>query len=256
MSNSTPTTLPITSAPALAAALRTAGDLPFVPIVLRSAGLVPLYQVTGGSEQAEATAAAHVIGEIIERLRRLAVAYGEWDRFDAPAYFDLSHEQAAQLVRVTERVSTVHVVFFGDLLLPSFCAATTFWYEHFVPAYGQMRREPRLAEAFHTCLLPQLEAHWQRLLAVLRETRTLLADDVGFLAANGAQEERNRLQRYWQGPARSDLAAAFTLRLADVPTLTLMLEFALPAHRQPDRLRRLRAARDRRRRQRLNRLSR
>jgi hypothetical protein len=256
MSNSTPMTLSITSAPALAAALRTPGDLPFAPIAMRSAALVPLYQVAGGSEQAEATAAAHVIGEVVERLRRLTAAYSEWDRFDAPAYFDLSHEQAAHLVRVAERVSTVHVIFFVDLLLPSFCAATTFWHEHFVPAYGQMRQEPRLAEAFHTCLQPQMVEHWHRLLAVVRETRTILAEDVGFLAANGAHEERSRWQRYWQTPPRPDLAVALTPPLADVPTLTLTVEFALPAHRQPDRLRRLRAARDRRRRHRLTRLSR
>src|SRR4029079_18100240 len=84
------------------------------------AGLVPMYQVPDGADGEEAVAAAHVVSAISERLRRLATAYAEWDTFDAPAYFDLSEAHSADMVRLVERVSTVHVVFFADLLLPSF----------------------------------------------------------------------------------------------------------------------------------------
>ena len=83
----------------------------------------------------EAQAAATIVGDVAERLRRLGTAYGEWKHFDAPAYFDIPQPQADLLLTVVERVSSVYVHFQMDLLLPSFSAAESYWANHFAPAY-------------------------------------------------------------------------------------------------------------------------
>lgn len=242
--------LSIHSAPALAAALRMMDGALFAPedSFARPERLAPMYHISGKGVEEEATSAAYVVGQVAERLRRLAAAYGEWEHFDAPAYFDLSCEQATALVKIVERVSTVHVVFFCDQLLPSFRDAALFWSGRFSPAFLQMRQEPVLAEQVYCELQPVMVERWQQLLAVIRTARTILAEDVGFLATNGAHDERERWQRWWAAPAHPGLDEALMPPLAQVPTLTLTLDFALPAHRQPGRLRRLRANRDRRRR--------
>jgi hypothetical protein len=210
--------------------------------------LSPMYQIPPGAVDEEANAAAHLISNISERMRRLATAYGEWEHFDAPAYFDLGYTQTTSLVRIVERVSTVHVVFFIDLLLPSMRSVVNFWGDAVVPAFAQIRVEPNVARHFYDCLQPTLVERWLHLTTVIRTARTLLAEDVGFLTTNAANEERNRWQQWWVTPPLRGLAPELTPPLSAVPTLTLSLDFALPAHRQPGRLRRLRAARDRRRR--------
>ena len=97
-----------------------------------------MYEVSGQSSAEEAASAVQALEDISDRLRRLHGAYGEWRQFDAGAYFDLSHAQTRRLVRVSERVSTVHVTFFADLLLPSFRAAEHYWYYCFCPSYWTM----------------------------------------------------------------------------------------------------------------------
>lgn len=102
---------------------------------LRQHVLSSFYMIQAKSEDAEARAAAHLVSEVAERLRRLGDAYGEWNPFDASAYFDLTDAQTARLVHIEERVNTVHVAFFVDPLLPSFYKAESFWANHFFPAY-------------------------------------------------------------------------------------------------------------------------
>lgn len=249
----------IQSTPALAAALRTMDHAQFVVArgaYTRPERMAPMYQLPGGPVADEAAAAAHLVSALAERLRRLATAYGEWEVFDAPAYFDLDAAQTEALVRVVERVSTVHVVFFVDLLLPSMKRAACYWAATFAPAYAHMRHEPAIARQVHDALQPVMHDHWQRLLAVSQQARTILTEDVGFWAANGAEDERNRWQPWWRTPPRPGLDARLTPSLVETPTLTLTLDFALPAHRQPGRLRRLRAQRERRQRQRQGRATR
>jgi hypothetical protein len=241
------------STPALAAALRTNEPARFgLPYSLQADAdrLVPVYQIELGTVAEEATAAAHVIAHISERLRRLAAAYGEWEKFDAPAYFDLTYAQSTALLKISERVSTVHVRFYVDPLLPSFLQAAQFWQTEFAPAFAQLDQQPILVHELFHCLQPQMVNYWQQLEAVLQHTRALLQDDIGFLATNGAEEERNRWQKWWQQPPPPRLDKALHPSLVQIPTLTLTTDFALPAYRQPDRLRRLRAARERHRRQR------
>lgn len=240
----------ITSTPALAAALRTLATDRFVRPIWpeeRRNALVPMYQVQHGDMTAEASAVAHVVVNVADRLRRLGDAYGEWQVFDAPAYFDLSLEQSAQLVKLSERVSTVHIRFCTDLLLPSFQQAATFWQTRFASAYQQMRQDPLVGMTAYQLAQPAMLAHWQQLGVVIQTARALLAEDIGFLATNAAHEERMRWRQWWSSPAAGGLDPQLAPPLADVPTLTLSFEFPLPSHRQPERLRRLRANRERRR---------
>lgn len=209
--------------------------------------LVPMYQIQQGDIAAEATAVAHVVVNIADRLRRLGDAYGEWQQFDAPAYFDLSQEQTARLVKVVERVSTVHVRFCADLLLPTFQETALFWQQTFAPAYHRLRHDPPMGIEAYQPAQPAMLAHWQQLGLVLQAARAMLADDIGFLATNAAHEERMRWRMWWSTPAVGGLDQQLTPNLTDIPTLTLSFEFPLPSHRQPERLRRLRANRERRR---------
>ena len=238
----------LTSTPALAAALRSMTPASFrLPVSdsERRDALVPMYQLPA-SASGESEAASHLVVNIAERLRRLTDAYGEWAAFDAPAYFDLSYSQTERLVRVVERVSTVHVIFFVDQLLPTFQQAASFWQEAFAPAYVQLRQGMHPAGANFVETQALMLLRWQQTLQVVQETRRLLANDIGFLSTNGAEEERNRWRAWWTKPAATGLESQLTPALSTIPTLTLSFDFPLPTHRQPDRLRRLRVNRARR----------
>ncbi len=250
----------ITSVPALAAALRQT-DLgpsarPFRTI-LRTTPLAPMYRIHGQSAEEEVLAAVYVLAEIAERLRRLGSAYGEWVHFDAGAYFDLTSEQVARLIRISERVSTVHVVFFADLLLPSFQAAEAFWYKRFRPDYHVLQAELVYATEpggqavrFYESSQLRMADRWLRLVEVVDDTRRVLGGDIGFMGANGGEDERARWRHVWERTPALGLAPELAPVLQNIPTLTLSMDFPLPAIRQRGRLRRLRQSRERRRRQR------
>lgn len=261
----------LTSIPALAAALRHPQPQRRVAAPLRALlryePLVPMYQVTTGTVDEEAQAAAHVLLTVAERLRRLTSAYGEWAQFDAAAYFDLTQPQLERLVRVVERVTTVHVLFAADQLLPSFQTAAAYWQERFCPGYGEARAQLALDDAatqsaaqstaqsateaeavwrFADLIQPQMVEHWQRLVATVKATRGQLDQEIGFWATNGGNEERARRRSAWAQAPAPGVDAALLPELAEVPTLTLAIDFPLPAYRQPGRLRRLRRSHTRR----------
>ena len=247
---------PLRSAPALAAALRqmNSGTIRFGSLAQPAAqALPPMYRLRSGEQQEESDAAARLIGEVAERMRRLTAAYGEWRDFDAPAYFDLPTTFTKQIVRVVERVSTVHVIFFADLLLPSFQQATDVWERQFLPAYQARHVTPDAYRHFFEEEQPVMQRAWEALVNTLTLTRTQLMEDIGFFTTSGADDERMRWQAIWQQPPVAELDPALTPPLAAVPTLTLALDFPLPAQRQPDRLRRLRQSRERRQRRRRHR---
>jgi hypothetical protein len=231
----------ILSMPALAATLRTFGraanPLP-TPAVLEPHLLTPMYRVQSGEVEQEAASAARLVSDLAERLRRLAGAYGEWQEFEVEPYFDLYGEQAELLVHVSERVSTVHVTFFTDAVLPSFQAAVDCLALELAPA--------RFQNGAYTAVQTAMSVRWLRLLDVIQQTRAHLTLDAGFLATNGAGEERSRWRLAWQSPTPEGLLPVLAPSLADTPTLTLSIEFPLPAYRQPGRLRRLRRAQLRR----------
>lgn len=249
----------ILSVPALAAALRRSDDpgLAATAQTFFANTLVPMYKIDDRLADApadeEAAAVAKVVSDVSERLRRMGTAYGEWETFDGSAYFDLLPEQYEWLITTTERVSTVNVNFYVDLLIPSFRSATVHWLEHFVPAYhlvhlNSLTEDAAEFAAFFESAQPKMVAHWERLLVVVQKAREILGDDIGWMATNGGQEERFLHRDAWQQPIAEHLDSALTPSLQIIPTLIRSFEFTLPAHRQSGRLQRLRRNRERARR--------
>ncbi len=227
----------LVSVPALAAALRRCEQgIPIPPAgaAFDAQLLVPMYRLAPGTVEDEAHAAAQLVNEVGERMRRLAGAYGEWHLFEAGPYFDLSPAQVERLIHLSERVSTVHVVFFVDPLLPAFQAAhasaiTTF---------------QRAAAGFDASGLDAMVDRWRRLVAVVDLARRHLSEDIAFLSLNAGIEEQERWARLAPVVAERGTPWHASGRLA-LPSLTLAVDFPLPAFRQPGRLRRLRRSRQR-----------
>lgn len=239
----------LASLPALAAAIRRSdrrADLPTPwAALVRYDPLVPMYRIPPGTPDSEAAVAAQVLLAIADRLRRLTTAYAQWQQFDAPAFFDLSVEQTARLVRIVERVTSVNVTIYMDQLLPSFAAAASLWQLEFRPAYWETHSrlmgesEPPVVRTPLPECNAALIAAWTRAVAGITLARRLLDDEIGFWAANGAGEERNRYRAAWQTDPAPGLDPALLTTLDQAPTLTLAVDFSLPAARQPGRLRRL-----------------
>ncbi len=220
-----------------------------------------MYRIDDSSPAMEGVAAVQVIAELTERIRRLAEAYGEWREFDSNAYFDLTAAQTQSLLYLRERVSTVHVRFDVDVLLPSFQRAVRYWDECYAPTAMSLRQAittghpadapgEQVQQAVHTCMAD----YWQQAQDVITDVRRALVDDIAYLSMRGAGEEQARWQQRWrQGTATGQLNPVVP-PLAEIPTLTLVFDFPLPPARQPGRLRRLN--RHRTRQQRRNRLGR
>ncbi|MBI1293436.1 hypothetical protein GC175_00575 [bacterium] len=240
----------IRSLPAFAVSLRRIDQarLPASQVTqLLDQPMVPFYQIDEGDFDKEVASAAHTVAVVADKLRRLASAYGEWNYFDAHAFFDLYPAQVSLLLSMSERVSTVHVSFYADLLLPSFQRMEQYWAQEFVPAYQagfpfSERTDLRssFTSHFFEIAQPKLIAYWERTLDVVRAVRQALSDDIGFLSTAGGSEERALWQPLWPEPAARGLADELLPPLEQIPTLTLSTSFPLPAHRQPGRIRRLR----------------
>lgn len=240
----------IRSLPALAAAMRRIDRCPLPAsstTIFSARSLSPAYRLQNHSAAREARAAVHTISQVADRLRRLARAYGEWKEFDVPAFFDLWPEHAARLIRVEERVSTVNVTFFADMLLPTFRFVEQYWVAEFFPSYQSAMPLPDIVEgcsSFTAHFLhyeqPKMRAYWEKLTDVVHEARRELWNDIGFLAAAAAGEEKALWQWAWRPPPPPGLDPRLLPPLRTLPTLTLATEFPLPAYRQPGRLQRLR----------------
>ena len=222
-----------------------------------------MYQVHSGDIESEARQAAGVIERVIDRIQRLGTAYGEWLDFDAGAYFDLHPASVTRLVRISERVNTVHINFYADLLLPAFCELAQFFTTDFVATYRtahgvSAEDASRTGEAptgddgsefqrFYEITQPTMLECWERTRNTIQATREILAESPGYLMTNGTREEQIHWGKDWLTTAMAGLEPALTPALAEVPTLTLSFDFPLPAYRQPGRIRRLRSNRERRR---------
>ena len=240
----------VRSLPALAARMRRI-DTCALPAsytdVFNTRPLSPAYLVQNHFGAREVQTAVTTIAQVADKLRRMARAYGEWQEFDIPAFFDLWPEHAPRLVLVEERVSTVNVTFYADQLLPSFQRAEQYWAEEFFAAY-QTARPPLNASADSSSFTahflefeqPKMRAYWDKLLSVMAETRRTLWNDIDFLAATAGGEEKAHWQWAWRGPVPPGLDRGLLPPLQHLPTLTLGVEFPLPANRQPGRVRRLR----------------
>ena len=240
----------VRSLPALAARMRRI-DTCALPAsytdVFNTRLLSPAYHVQNHVGAREVQTAVTTIAQVANKLRRMARAYGEWQEFDIPAFFDLWPEHAPHLVHVEERVSTVNVTFFADQLLPSFQRAEQYWAQEFFAAY-QTARPPLNASADSSSFTahflefeqPKMRAYWDKLISIMAETRSTLWNDIDFLAATAGGEEKALWQWAWAGPSPPGLDPRLLPPLQQLPTLTLGVEFPLPASRQPGRVRRLR----------------
>lgn len=245
------------SLPAFACAFRVAA-LPAVAArdaLASLQALAQVYRVPDDPSEAGATGAAHAIAHAVDRLQRLPQAYGEWGYFDAAAYFDLARAQTEHLVRVTERATSVHVTFFADLLLPSFRRALGAWaHGDWHGIEGAVSGEQ--FEHWATTERVRLTEDWREAVAMALAVRALLLSNIGFLATNDGNEERWRWTREAAQRTANGAGLPGTQWMeadpASAPTLTLTVDFPLPAWRQPDRTRRLRRNRDRRARARQN----
>jgi hypothetical protein len=170
------------------------------------------------------------------------------------AYFDLTSAQTASLLYLRERVSTVHVRFAVDALLPSFQQALRFWDGQYAPTAARLRQailsghpaDAPNAEQQHAIQTIMIQ-HWAKAQAVVTNVRDVLADDIGYLSMRGAGEEQARWQRRWSEANPPDLLHTITPALGQIPSLTLVFDFPLPPSRQPGRMRRMRRHRARRR---------
>lgn len=190
-----------------------------------------MYRIPAGDIDAESHAATQLVGEVAERLRRLRNAYGEWRTFEPGPYFDLTPAQVSLLTRITERVATVHVVFYVDALLPAF-QLTQSYAARFAAYSGS-------AEHSDT-VIATLASHWRRMLAIVETVHARLRHDIDFLALSAAAEEQERWlarQRLMESSHDEPWCARGNHFW---PSLTLSIEFPLPAYRQPGRKRRLR----------------
>ncbi len=221
-----------------------------------------MYRVNGSAPAKQVVDAVRAVEETADRMRRLGTAYGEWEVFDAGAYFDLTPTQTNDLVWLTERVSTVHVRFFADLLLPSFQRAVDYWQRVYTPAYADLRHDlreglpgsPLLRDGSGTQAAYKLAAvqvemieRWRQARSVIEGVREALSEGLTLVSLSGAREERNRWRRCWRTQPASGVDPALLPPLAGLLTLTLSFDFPLPASRQPGRIRRLRRNRERRR---------
>jgi hypothetical protein len=241
------------SLPALAWVLRSGpgGEQPFAQAVAAQMALAHLQLLVPAFAVKPATAApphrlpesaAHVVRHAADRLRRLSNAYGQWQEFDADAYFDLTPPQTALLVHMVERVRLVHVTFHVDLLLPAYQEAVRAWATQLIPAQSRLQSGDVEAVEVYEQAVAAMTLRWRAAVEQIQQTRRLLAGDIGYLAANGAEEERAR----WSGTAAVAGGAATILPPnTPLPTLTLTADFPLPLARQPGRLRRLHRHRDR-----------
>jgi|GEM_PF-1091838 len=209
--------------------------------------LAPMYEIQQGDSAREARSADHVIRQVTDRLYRLASAYGEWDEFDMEAYFDCTEEQAQRLIRIEEQEGTLQVIFFGDLLLPSYQTALAYFYDQWLPAYYLLwdrlygrRSLAKIDSRFGNKVQPQMVAYWQQVTAIIQQTRAQLYDDIGFLTMSAGHEERERWRPYWTVSSTTGLSHLLQPDLEDVPTLTLAFTFPLPTAQQEGRQERLR----------------
>ncbi len=203
--------------------------------------LAPAYRVRAqGEEEERARFLARSISVLVDRLSRLPRAWGEWEEFDAAAFFDLYPEQANVLLSIRETRSAVRVTAFADVLSPAFQEAETYWVEHVVPALhvaqpalfaraGAGSEMDPVGETWAEMLAreigPEMERRLYRAAREIERARALLYEWglVDFLITSAAREERYRVAASRNG----HVDARLWERLRLVPTLTLEIAFSL-----------------------------
>jgi len=174
---------------------------------------------------------------LTDRLERLPQVWGEWEVFDAGAFFDLYPEQTEVLVDIQETHSRVRVTFFADVLVPAFREAEAYWLEQVVPALHVAQPALMGQGDFHWDaasetwarlmaqeLAPAMETALYRAAHEIQRVREVLYEwgDVAFFVATAGMRERQRVIHSGSAP----LPPRLKERLHLIPTLTLQLTFA------------------------------
>lgn len=244
-------TLLIRSIPALAAHLRGVHRMATeasAALACPSAELVPTYHPAGLARcrqarktpsqlQAEAEAMVHVYRRLIDHMHRLPEAFREWREFDPGPFFDLYPRQAAALVQVDAGARATRVAFYGDLLMPAFQLAESYFVNTFAPAYRSAfarERPPNAALQAHyrTVVEPEMARRWHRLVMVAQRLNWTLQDDLEFMVVVDGADALFEWRHVWQEPAAPGLHISLRPAWETLTTFTLAVQ-CRPAPARP-----------------------
>ncbi len=235
-------TLPIRSIPALAAHLRSvhrcrirASSAKICPC----ASLVPSYHPAGLGKmktgektpsqlRKEAEAMVPVYRRLIDHCHRLPAAFQEWQEFDPSPFFDLYPEQAEMLVRQEKGRHYTRIAFCGDMLIPAFQSAETYFVETFAPAYRLAhqgsRSDAETQAAYATEVEPEMVRRWQHLTTVAQRLNWTLQEDLDFLVIVDGAEELFGWRDIWKEPAATGLHSSLLPAWETLTTFTLAVQ--------------------------------
>lgn len=194
--------------------------------------LVPAYQIDEDlAPEAQEARVAQAVGELAQKLGRLAEAYGWWPVFDPGAYFDLYSGHMPLLCRHEETQTMVRVRLYCDLLLPAFRRAERYWVETFLPAYSAGAGE-HAEDAFGAYLvdeaIPELAARLDAAERGVRGVLDRLSGSVEVLNYLGGLEERIQSRPAPGAGIAPGLPRSLQRLPRQMPTLTLDLMFSRP----------------------------
>lgn len=176
----------------------------------------------------EAESMVPVYRRLIDHCHRLPTAFQEWQIFDPSPFFDLYPEQAEVLVRQEEGKHYTRISFYGDMLIPAFQSAETYFVETFAPAYlaahGDTRSEPSKEDFYARQVEPEMVRRWQHLMTVVQRLNWRLQDDLDFLVIVDGAEELFGWRDVWQEPAANGLHSSLLPAWETLTTFTLAVQ--------------------------------
>lgn len=176
----------------------------------------------------EAEAMVPVYRRLIDHCHRLPSAFQEWSVFDPSPFFDLYPEQAKLLVRQEEGKHFTRISFYGDMLIPAFQFAETYFVETFAPSYlaahGKNSSETGDGDIYARQVEPEMVRRWQHLMTVAKRLNWRLQDDLDFLVIVDGAEELFGWRDVWQEPAANGLHSSLLPAWENLTTFTLSVQ--------------------------------
>ena len=203
------------------------------------ASLVPSYHPAGLGKlktgekspsqlRKEAEAMVPVYRRLIDHCHRLPTAFREWQEFDPSPFFDLYPEQAELLVRQEKGKHYTRISFCGDMLIPAFQSAETYFVEIFAPTYQALycsgQSDSHIKEQYAGEVEPEMVRRWQHLMAVAHRLNWRLQDDLDFLVIVDSAEELFGWRDVWQEPAAVGLHSSLLPAWENLTTFTLAVQ--------------------------------
>ena len=179
----------------------------------------------------EADAMAHVLRRLSDHLQRLSHAFGEWQNFDAGAYFDLYPKQAEVLVNTRAMGRMTRITFFGDLLIPRFQLAEHYFVETFAPSYRAafpVGREPDrqgpAMQLFRDEVEPEMARRWRHLCLVAQVLLWTLKNELDYLVVTDGEEEMFNWRPAWHRPGCPELVPGLLPAWETLTTFTMAVQ--------------------------------